>query len=61
MLVRKRFGGLMSDSKKHISNLSDYSLSETETFVLGNGSGEAGLRTLVMLCMEDKADGGLGA
>ena len=24
-------------------------------------SGEAGLRTLVMLCMEDKADGGLGA
>ena len=26
MLVRKRFGGLMSDSKKHISNLSDYSL-----------------------------------
>ena len=37
MLVRKRFGGLMSDSKKHISNLSDYSLSETETSVLGNG------------------------
>ena len=37
MLVRKRFGGLMSDSKKHISNLSDYSLSETEIFVLGNG------------------------
>ena len=24
-------------------------------------SGEAGLRTLVMLCMEEKADGGLGA
>ena len=37
MLVRKRFDGLISDSKKHISNLSDYSLSETETFVLGNG------------------------
>ena len=24
-------------------------------------SGEAGLRALVMLCMEEKADGGLGA
>ena len=37
MLVRKHFCGLVSDSKKHISNLSYYSLSETETFLLGNG------------------------
>ena len=37
MLVRKRFGGLISDLKKHILNLSDYSLYETETFFLGNG------------------------
>ena len=36
MLVRKRFGGMLSDTKKHIFNLSDYSLSDTETFVLGN-------------------------
>ena len=36
MLVRKRFGGMLKDTKKHIFNLSDYSLSDTETFVLGN-------------------------
>ena len=37
LLVRKRFGGMLSDTKKHIFNFSDYSLSDTETFVLGNG------------------------
>ena len=28
---------MLSDREKHILNLSDYSLSDTETFVLGNG------------------------
>ena len=37
MLVRKHFGGMLSDTKKDIFNLSDFSLSDTETFVLGNG------------------------
>ena len=36
MLVRKRFGDLMSDSKKPIFNFLDYSLSEAETYLLGN-------------------------
>ena len=33
----KRFDGMLSDTKTQIFNLSDYSLSDTETFVLGNG------------------------
>ena len=35
--VKKRFGGMLSDKEKHIVNLSDYSLSDTEKFVLSNG------------------------
>ena len=34
---RKRFGTVLSDGKKHIQNLSDYVLSDTEEFVLGHG------------------------
>ena len=37
LLVRKRFGHLLSNPKKHILNLSDYSLSDTEEFVLEHG------------------------
>ncbi len=37
LLVRKRFGHLLSDPKKHIINLSDYSLSDTEEFVVEHG------------------------
>ena len=37
-LLRKRsFGGMLSDKVKHILNLSDYSLSDTERFALSNG------------------------
>ena len=47
----------------NVETLSD-SLELDIAFVLSSAhpfSGEAGLRTLVMLCIEDKADGGLGA
>ena len=37
ILRRKRFGIALSDGKKHIQNLSDYELSDTEEFVLGHG------------------------
>ena len=37
ILRRKRFGTALSDGKKHIQNLSDYVLSDTEEFVLGHG------------------------
>ena len=37
LLRKKRFGGMLSDKEKHILNLSDYSLSDTEKFVLSNG------------------------
>ena len=37
LLRRRRFGGVLSDKEKHILNLSDYSLSDTERFVLSNG------------------------
>ncbi len=37
LLVRKHFGRLLSNPKKHILNLSDYSLSDTEEFVLEHG------------------------
>ena len=34
---RKHFGTMLSDGKKHIQNLSEYVLSNTEEFVLGHG------------------------
>ena len=37
LLRKRRFGGMLSDKEKHILNLSDYSLSDTERFVLSNG------------------------
>ena len=37
LLRKKRFGGMLSDKEKHILNLSDYSLSDTENFFLSNG------------------------
>ena len=37
ILRRKRFDTALSDRKKHIQNLSDYVLSDTEKFVLGHG------------------------
>ena len=37
LLGKRRFGGMLSDKEKHIVNLSDYSLSDTERFVLSNG------------------------
>ena len=37
LLRRKRFGGMLSDKEKHILNLSDYTLSDAEKFVLSNG------------------------
>eukprot|EP00794_Sanderia_malayensis_P010354 gene10355-11432_t len=37
LLVKKHFGRLLSNPKKHIVNLSDYSLSDSEEFVLEHG------------------------
>ena len=37
LLLKKRFGGVLSDKEKHILNLLDYSLSDTEKFDLSNG------------------------
>eukprot|EP00794_Sanderia_malayensis_P010369 gene10369-11449_t len=37
LLVKRRFGRLLSNPKKHIVNLSDYSLSDSEEFVLEHG------------------------
>ena len=36
-LRRDRFGNALSDTKRHILNLSDYDLSNTESFVLSHG------------------------
>ena len=36
ILRRKRFGTALRDGKKHIQNLSDYVLSDTEEFVIGH-------------------------
>ena len=36
-LRRDRFGNALSDTTKHILNLSDYDLSDTESFVLSHG------------------------
>ena len=46
----------------HLNNLHTYmQYSMAKNSVATIISGEAGLRTLVMLCMKVKADGGLGA
>ena len=37
LLRKRRFGGMLSDKEKHILNLSDYALSDTERFVSSNG------------------------
>ena len=37
LLRRRRFCGMLSDKEQHILNLSDYSLSDTERFVLSDG------------------------
>ena len=37
LLRKKRFGGMLSGKEKHIVNLSDYSLSDTEKLVSSNG------------------------
>ena len=36
-LTRDRFGNALSDTKRHILNLSDYVLSDTESFVRSHG------------------------
>ena len=36
-LRRRRFGGILNDKEIYIMSLSDYSLSDTEKFVLSNG------------------------
>ena len=37
LCLKRCFGGMLSDKEKHIINLSDYSLSDTEKFVVSNG------------------------